>query len=106
MNAICLVFDRLHAGYVGAYGNSWIDTPWLDRLASQSLLLDCALVDSPDLERLYRSYWQGWHALCPAAARAAAVAGRAVGRVRRDHGPADRRAAGGPASAGGGFRRA
>ena len=65
MNAICLVFDRLHAGYVGAYGNSWIDTPWLDRLASQSLLLDCALVDSPDLEPLYRSYWQGWHALCP-----------------------------------------
>jgi hypothetical protein len=66
MNAICLVLDRLHAGYVGAYGNSWIDTPWLDRLASQSLLLDHALIDSPDLEPLYRSYWQGWHALCPA----------------------------------------
>jgi hypothetical protein len=65
MNAVCLVVDRLHAGYVGAYGNSWIDTPWLDRLAGQSLLLDCALVDSPDLEQLYRSYWQGCHALCP-----------------------------------------
>jgi hypothetical protein len=64
-SAICLVFDRLHAGYVGAYGNSWIDTPWLDRLATQSLLLDQALIDSPDLERLYGSYWQGWHAMCP-----------------------------------------
>ncbi len=67
MNAICLVLDRLHAGYVGAYGNAWIETPALDRLASRSLVFDRALVDSPQLERLYRSYWQGWHALCPAA---------------------------------------
>ena len=65
MNAICLVFDRLHAGYVGAYGNTWIETPSFDRLASQAFLLDQAVVDSPELERLYRSYWQGWHAMCP-----------------------------------------
>ena len=57
----------LHAGYVGAYGNAWIDTPALDRLASQSFLFDQALVDSPQLEQLYRSYWQGWHAMCPSA---------------------------------------
>ncbi len=68
MNAICLVVDRLHAGYLGAYGNSWIETPALDRLASRSLVFDRSLVDSPQLERLYRSYWQGWHALCPAPA--------------------------------------
>lgn len=66
MNVVCLVIDRLQAGYVGAYGNTWIETPNLDRLASQSFLLEQALIDSPDLERLYRSYWQGWHALCPA----------------------------------------
>jgi len=65
MNAVCLVFDRLHAGYVGAYGNSWINTPTLDRLAAGSLLFDRALVDSPDLDRLIRSYWQGLHAMCP-----------------------------------------
>ncbi|MEN6450018.1 MAG: sulfatase-like hydrolase/transferase [Thermoguttaceae bacterium] len=63
MNAVCLVIDRLHAGYVGAYGNTWIETPALDRLASESLVLDQAIIDSPDLERLYRSCWQGWHAL-------------------------------------------
>jgi hypothetical protein len=67
MNAICLVLDRLHTGYVGAYGNSWIETPSFDRLASQSFLFDRALIDSPELPQLYRSYWQGWHALCPAA---------------------------------------
>ena len=67
MNAICLVLDRLHSGYVGAYGNSWIETPSFDRLASRAFLFDQAAVDSPELATLYRSYWQGWHALCPAA---------------------------------------
>ena len=66
MNAICLVFDRLHVGYLGPYGNSWIETPAWNRLASQSMVFDQALIDSPDLQRLYRSYWQGWHAMCPA----------------------------------------
>lgn len=65
MNAICLVVDRLHAGHLGAYGNSWIDTPALDRLAGQAFTFDHALIDSPHLETIYRSYWQGWHALCP-----------------------------------------
>ena len=74
MNAICLAVDRLHAGYLGAYGNAWIDTPALDRLASQSFLFDQALVDSPQLEQLYRSYWQGWHALCPPAPRSSLLA--------------------------------
>jgi arylsulfatase A-like enzyme len=67
MNAVCLVFDRLHAGYLGAYGNSWIETPAFDKLASQAFLFDQALIDSPELARLYRSYWQGWHALAVAA---------------------------------------
>ena len=64
MNVICLVVDRLHAGHLGAYGNSWIRTPAVDRLASQAFVFDHALIDSPRLELLYRSYWQGWHALC------------------------------------------
>jgi hypothetical protein len=65
MNAICLVIDRLHAGYLGAWGNTWIETPSLDRLASQSLVFDQMLADTPELGPLYRSYWHGWHALCP-----------------------------------------
>jgi len=65
MNGICLVFDRLHSGYLGAYGNTWIETPAVDRLASQSFLFDQALIGTPDLNRLYLSYWQGRHALYP-----------------------------------------
>jgi arylsulfatase A-like enzyme len=63
MNAICLIIDRLHAGYVGAYGNTWVHTPQLDRLAAESFLFDQALIDSPRLESLCRSWWQGWHAI-------------------------------------------
>jgi arylsulfatase A-like enzyme len=66
-NVICLVIDRLHVGYLGAYGNSWINTPALDRLAAQSFVLDRAIIDSPRLEESYRSMWLGLHALCPVA---------------------------------------
>jgi arylsulfatase A-like enzyme len=65
MNAICLVVDRLHAGYLGAFGNTWIDTPAVDRLAAEGFVFDSMLIDSPRLDRLYRSYWHGWHALKP-----------------------------------------
>ncbi len=65
MNAICLVVDRLHAGFLGAYGNAWIETPSLDRLACEAFTFDQMLIDNARLESVYRSYWHGWHALCP-----------------------------------------
>jgi arylsulfatase A-like enzyme len=65
VNAICLVIDRLHRGFLGAYGNTWIETPAFDRLAAESFAFDQMLVDSPRLGPLYRSYWQGLHALAP-----------------------------------------
>jgi arylsulfatase A-like enzyme len=63
MNTICLVLDRLHAGYLGPYGNTWVQTPAFNRLANESFTFDQMLIDTPDIERLYRSYWHGWHAL-------------------------------------------
>jgi arylsulfatase A-like enzyme len=62
MNAICLVIDGLHAGYLGCYGNAWVGTPGCDRLAAESFVLDGAYLDSPALDSLYRSYWLGEHA--------------------------------------------
>jgi arylsulfatase A-like enzyme len=64
MNTLCLVVDRLQAGYLGAYGNTWIDTPEWNRLAGQGFVFDQFLIDSPDLASLYRGYWLGRHALC------------------------------------------
>ncbi len=75
MNAICLVVDRLHAGHVGAYGNTWIETPAMDQLACEAFLFDQMLIDSPELETLYRSYWQGHHALCRQAPGGPTLAG-------------------------------
>ena len=67
-NVICLVVDRLRASALGAYGNTWWETPDLDRLAAESFVLDLALIDSPRLETIYRGYWQGLHAMQPDAA--------------------------------------
>ena len=36
-NAVVLVVDGLGAAMLGAYGNTWFETPNLDRLAARSL---------------------------------------------------------------------
>ena len=56
-----LVVDGLGAGCLGPYGNSWIDTPHINQFASQSLLCENAISDSPDLAMCYRAYWRGTH---------------------------------------------
>ncbi len=58
-NIICVVIDRMHAGMVGAYGNSWIHSDHLDRLACDSILFDQAYCTTPQLEPLYRALWLG-----------------------------------------------
>jgi arylsulfatase A-like enzyme len=63
MNAICLVVDRLHVGQIGAYGNTWIETPSLDRLACESIVFDQCLVSSPTPGSFCRSCWHGTHPL-------------------------------------------
>ena len=40
MNVIVVVCNSLHLGFLGAYGNAWIDTPSLDRLASEGVVFD------------------------------------------------------------------
>ena len=40
MNIISIVIDRLHFGYLGCYGNSWIETPNFDQLAASGFLFD------------------------------------------------------------------
>lgn len=62
-NAIVIVIDRLGAGYLGPYGNTWIETPNWNRLAARSVLFEFALADAIDLPTVYRSYWQGLHAM-------------------------------------------
>ncbi|MGI5831853.1 MAG: sulfatase-like hydrolase/transferase [Thermoguttaceae bacterium] len=58
-NIICLMTDRLHLGYLGAYGNSWIGTPTFDRLAAESVLFDRYYTSSLSLPSLYHAFWTG-----------------------------------------------
>ena len=61
-SAVVVVVDRLGAGWLGPYGNTWIETPGFNRLASQSLLFETALSDNAELSSYYRSVWTGQHA--------------------------------------------
>ena len=95
-----LVIDRLGAGWLGPYGNTWLETPNFNRLAAQSVLCETVVADSPDLVTAYRAYWTGRHAIaarCRRPRRSLPAAGR--GRGRASH-PRHRRSARRRASAG------
>ena len=61
-SAIVIVVDRLGAAWLGPYGNTWVETPYFNQFASESFLCEQAIIDSPNLQRVYRSYWTGQHA--------------------------------------------
>jgi arylsulfatase A-like enzyme len=65
-SAIVLVVDRLGAGHLGPYGNTWLETPQFNRLAARSLLCETVFADSPDLSAACRAYWTGRGAHEPA----------------------------------------
>ncbi len=56
-NVIVLSVDRLRAAYLGCYGNTWIATPALDRLATESFLCDEAHAAGPKLADFFRDAW-------------------------------------------------
>jgi arylsulfatase A-like enzyme len=77
--AVVLVIDRLGAGWLGPYGNTWLDTPNFNRLAAESVLCETAIAASPDLAASYRAYWAGRPAIDPA------DSGDAVSRALASH---------------------
>jgi arylsulfatase A-like enzyme len=58
-SAVCLLVDGLQAGFLGSYGNTWVQTPAIDRLASVSFLFDQALAPGPTLDQAYAALWHG-----------------------------------------------
>lgn len=46
MNVIVIVADELRRDYLGCYGNDWIKTPNIDRLASEATVFDYAYSES------------------------------------------------------------
>ncbi|MBQ9875200.1 MAG: sulfatase-like hydrolase/transferase [Thermoguttaceae bacterium] len=58
-NVLCLAIDRIDLGFLGAYGNTWIETSAFDSLAAESVLFDSYFATSLDLTTLYRALWRG-----------------------------------------------
>ena len=64
-SAVVLAIDRLGAGWIGPYGNTWLETPNFNRLAARSVLCETVIADSPRLDAAYRGYWTGCHSMEP-----------------------------------------
>ena len=64
LNYLCLSIDGLQSGMIGAYGNTWIQTPTLDTLVCQSALFDRFYASTLDLPNTLTELWQlpsGYH---------------------------------------------
>ena len=59
MNVIVVVCNSLHLGFLGAYGNAWIETPSLDRLASEGIVFDHHFPENLTTLPTRRSWWTG-----------------------------------------------
>ncbi|MEA3401203.1 MAG: sulfatase [Armatimonadota bacterium] len=59
MNVIVIVADSLRKDHLGCYGNDWIRTPNLDRLAAESCVIDGAYADSLNTIPCRTSMWTG-----------------------------------------------
>lgn len=63
--AVILVVDGLGAKHCGPYGNTWIETPALNHLAAESLLLDNVCIPFADPWKSLDAMWRGASALGP-----------------------------------------
>src|SRR5208282_2608836 len=57
MKVLVVVASGLHLGYLGCYGNLWIETPCLDRLAAEGIVFDQHYADCPASN--FRTSWTG-----------------------------------------------
>src|SRR5206468_3393007 len=63
MRAIVLSVRGCHLAYLGCYGNAWVSTPALDRLAAAGVVFDQHLADVPEPEAARRAWRDGRHHL-------------------------------------------
>lgn len=77
-SAVVLMIDRLGAAHLGPYGNTLIETPNWNQLATAAELWEFCLTDSPDLNLAYRSLWWNVHAASQSTAGGQASVIRAI----------------------------
>jgi arylsulfatase A-like enzyme len=59
MNTIVVVCNSLPLGFLGTYGNAWIETPHLDRLATEGIVFDHHFPENLTTLPTRRSWWTG-----------------------------------------------
>jgi arylsulfatase A-like enzyme len=59
MNVVVVVCNSLHLGFLGPYGNGWIETPNLDRLAAEGVVFDHHFPENLTTLPTRRSWWTG-----------------------------------------------
>lgn len=59
------MIDGWSAGYLSSYGTAWLETPALNQLAAESILVEHATVETLNLDQLYRSWFRAAHPLAP-----------------------------------------
>ncbi len=58
-NVLVIACNSLHLGFLGCYGNAWIETPNLDRLASEGVVFDFHFPENLTTLPTRRSWWTG-----------------------------------------------
>lgn len=59
MNVVIVACNALHLGFLGTYGNAWIETPNIDRLAAEGVVFDFHFADNLTTLPTRRSWWTG-----------------------------------------------
>lgn len=59
MNVIVIACNGLHLGFLGPYGNGWIETPHLDRLAAEGVVFDFHFPENLTTLPTRRTWWTG-----------------------------------------------
>jgi arylsulfatase A-like enzyme len=62
MKVLVLAARGLHLGYIGCYGNEWMVTPALDRLAAEGIVFDQHYAEHPDRDEALRVWQTGCYA--------------------------------------------
>src|SRR5438552_12872941 len=63
MRAIVFVLRGCPAGWLGAYGNEWVATPNLDRVAAEGIVFDQHISDCPDPAAAGQAWFQNGRVL-------------------------------------------
>lgn len=61
MKAVVIIISDLRLDFIGCYGNDWVETPALDRLAAEAIVFDRHYAECPEPDAAHRAWRGGVH---------------------------------------------